>query len=57
VRSETAATLYRELLKEGRPEMRGISRIGLAVCLDELGMVQRALDQCSAALEVLNDAG
>ncbi|GAB3967011.1 AAA family ATPase [Plantactinospora veratri] len=51
----TAADLYRKLLKQGNPRTVGISRIGLGACLEELGMVERALDQCSAALEVIHD--
>ncbi|WP_328383760.1 TIR domain-containing protein [Micromonospora zamorensis] len=52
---DAAATLYRNLLHQGNPLILGISRLGLATCLAELGMVDKALDQYAAALEVIDD--
>ncbi|MFD6608676.1 AAA family ATPase [Micromonospora chalcea] len=52
---DAAATLYRNLLHQGNPLVLGISRLGLASCLAELGMVDKALDQYAAALEVIDD--
>jgi tetratricopeptide (TPR) repeat protein len=53
---KVAADLYTDLLKKGNAPTIEICRIGLATCLEELGMVDKAMDQYAAALEVIEDA-
>jgi tetratricopeptide (TPR) repeat protein len=51
-----AATKYKKVLSRGDSKALAAGRLGLAACLNELGEVEQASDQYSAALEVVDNA-
>jgi tetratricopeptide (TPR) repeat protein len=54
-RLSASADEYRDVLQRCRPEARATGRIGLAMCLKELGHAEAALRQYTLALKVAHD--